>query len=88
MSLRKMATQETPHATYTSRDGWIYKVLKVNAPKKNPMKFGSAWMCAVQSPYTHGGWDYGDTYAQDVLMNADPESMSLEFTDYMQEHGL
>ena len=88
MSLRKTATQETPHATYTNSSGWIWKILKVNAPKKHPMKGYATWMVAAQSEATFGGWDMGDTYASEVLMYGQLESATPEFEAYLQEHGL
>lgn len=24
------------------------------------------WFCAVQSPYTYGGWEYGDVYVSEI----------------------
>jgi hypothetical protein len=85
MSLRKKATMEEPHATYAAGD-WTWKVLKVNAPKKSPRSPYVSWFCAVQSPYTQGGWDMGDTYSIEVLRFANLESSTDEFDAYLQEH--
>ncbi len=86
MSLRKTATQEAPHATYVAGD-WIWKVLKVNAPKKSPRAPYVSWFCAVQSSNTFGGWDMGDTYAIEVLRFGTLQSSTAEFDAYMKEHS-
>ncbi len=40
--------------------GWTWKVLKTyHNDTSTP---GARAFCAVQSPYTFGGWDYGDVY--------------------------
>jgi hypothetical protein len=86
MSLRKTATKEAPHATYR-HGSWVWKVLKVNAPKKSPHSPYVSWMCAVQSPFTMGGWDMGDTYSAEVIRTANLESSTDEFDAYMEEHA-
>lgn len=57
-----------PYAVYTNHDGsWTWKVLKLNQrpdmAAKNP--YASAF-CAVESPYTFGSYDLGDTYLNDI----------------------
>lgn len=58
---------ENPYAIYRSADGWEWRVLKKNEPPdkeaKNPY---SSWFCAVKSPFTHGGYDYGDVYVSSI----------------------
>jgi len=86
MSLRKTVTVQAPYATYKA-DGWTWKVLKINAPKKSPRSPGASWFCAVQSPFTQGGWDMGDTYAIEVLRSGCLHSSTNEFLEYMEEHA-
>jgi len=86
MSLRKTVTVQEPYATYVA-DGWTWKVLKVNAPKKSPRSPYVSWFCAVSSPFTQGGHDLGDTYSMEVLRFATLESSTPEFDAYMEEHA-
>lgn len=83
MSLRKTATKEEPHATYSAGE-WTWKVLKVNAPSRDPSTQYVSWMCAVQSPMTYGGWDMGDTYSSEVLRFATLVDSTTEFADYLK----
>lgn len=51
--------------------GWTWKVLKkYQSPDKEVSNPYARWFCAVSSPFTHGGCDYGDTYISDVVPNA------------------
>ena len=85
MSLRKIATQEAPHATYVAGD-WTWKVLKVNAPKKSPRSPYATWFVTVKSPNTFGTWEMGDSYAINVLRYGTLQSSTAEFDEYMENH--
>ncbi len=87
MSLRKTATIQEPYATYVA-GGWTWKVLKVNAPKKSPFSPYVSWFCAVQSEYTQGGWDMGDTYSIDVLRHGALQTCTPEYAEYLREHKM
>ncbi len=50
---------------------WEWRVLKKYQSPENEAKNPYArWYCAVKSSYTHGSWEYGDTYVKDVTTNA------------------
>ena len=83
MSLRKTATQDAPHATYEA-DGWNWKVLKVNAPKKGPRAPYVTWFVAVTSPFTYGRAELGDTYAVDVRAYGVLTQSTPEFNAYLE----
>jgi hypothetical protein len=63
----KQRPVENPYAIFHSEDGWEWRVLKKNqAPDveaKNPY---ASWLCAVKSPHTFGGYDYGDVYISTI----------------------
>tara|TARA_R110000796_G_scaffold83585_1_gene182743 strand:+ start:157 stop:444 length:288 start_codon:yes stop_codon:yes gene_type:complete len=68
-SFGKTRPQETPYATYASRDGWVWKVLKTykhsEAEKTDPH---ARWFVAATSPLMHNGsYELGDTYRSDVV---------------------
>lgn len=51
--------------------GWTWLVLKkYQIPEKEAKNPYARWFCAVSSPFTHGGYDYGDTYVNDIVPNA------------------
>jgi len=53
---------------YGQFEGWTWKVLKkYQTPEKEKSNPYARWFCAVSSPYTHGGYDMGDTYVKDVV---------------------
>lgn len=57
-----------PYEVWTNNFGWEWRVLKKwQADDKKPY---ARWFCAVRSPYTYGEWEYGDTYAAEVMQNA------------------
>ena len=57
---------ENPYETY-KEGGREYRVLKHYQFPANEAKNPYARVfCAVRSPYTSGGWDYGDTYCMDI----------------------
>ena len=55
-----------PYEIWQAHD-WEWRVLKkYQTPEqeaKNPL---AIWFCAVQSPFTNGRWEYGDTYVKDI----------------------
>ena len=56
---------EKPYEIWTSPDGtWEHRVLKKYQFDDN--KRGARWFVAVKSPFTYGGWEYGDSYVSDV----------------------
>lgn len=62
---------EQPYEVYINEAGWEFRVLKkYQSPEKEAENPQARWFCAVQSPFTYGGWDWGDTYVRDVLNNA------------------
>lgn len=67
-TMLKTRTLDNPYEVYVNQLGWEWRVLKkYQADDRKPY---ARWFCAVRSPYTFGSWDYGDTYAQEVLDNA------------------
>ena len=63
---------DNPYEVYKSLDGsWEYRVLKKYLSPESEAKDPYArWFVAVKSPFTHGSWEYGDSYARDVKANA------------------
>jgi hypothetical protein len=61
----KSRKNENPYLILTDPrlPGWVWRVLK--AYTMNPDAPYSRWFCAVSSPYTAGGSDWGDTYIED-----------------------
>jgi len=49
-------------------NGWTWKVLK-SYQNDNTKEYARAF-CAVESPYTFGGYDLGDVYWADITANA------------------
>jgi hypothetical protein len=45
--------------------GWEWRVMK--AYTADPDAQYARWFCAVSSPHTFGGADWGDTYISDIL---------------------
>lgn len=86
MSLRKTAKIGTPYAIYVG-GSFTWVVLKVNAPSKKPEGYAT-WFVAAKSPYTSGSWEYGDTYAVDVLSHGSLVDATPEFSEYLSKHGV
>tara|TARA_Y100000593_G_scaffold29491_1_gene58561 strand:+ start:477 stop:779 length:303 start_codon:yes stop_codon:yes gene_type:complete len=68
---RKSRSKDTPYAIYQDAlTGWEWRVLKawssVEGENKDPY---ARWFVAASSPFTHGGYDMGDTYVRDVTDN-------------------
>jgi hypothetical protein len=64
----KIRKVDNPYEVWTTPEGsWTWYVLrKYQTPeneKKNPY---AIWFCAVKSPLTHGAFEYGDTYCQEI----------------------
>lgn len=88
MSLKKTATVEAPHATFTGLNGgWTWKVLKVYCSAKTDKADAHArWFLAVKSPHIpFGECEMGDTYISDVLPYGHLESATDEFKAYFKE---
>ena len=60
---RKSRKADNPYYEITTRDGWNYKVLKMNHDPRKP--FASAF-CIVTTPMTGSSGDMGDTYVTEV----------------------
>lgn len=46
---------------------WEWRVLKKwQTPEKEASNEYARWFCAVKSPMTYGGYDYGDVYVKDI----------------------
>ena len=57
---------ENPYQTYKQGD-WEWRVLRHYQRPAGEAKNASARVfCAVQSPFTFGSWEYGDTYCGDI----------------------
>lgn len=63
----KTRPKSNPWLIY-QRDGWTWRVLK--AYSADPRKKYARWFCDVESPFTQGGSDLGDTYIADVVNHA------------------
>jgi hypothetical protein len=59
---------ENPYEIWQNGQGWEWRVLKKWQVDDN--KQYARWYCAVKSPFTYGGWEYGDTYVTDIKDNA------------------
>ena len=63
---------EVPYEIWTNFDKtWEYRVLKkYQSPEKEEQNPYARWFCAVKSPFTYDGWEYGDTYVSDIKRSA------------------
>ena len=64
----KMRDKENPYEVWQDTStGFEWRVLKkYQKPEleaKNPY---ARWFCAVSSPWTHGSYDLGDVYVQEI----------------------
>ena len=56
-----------PYEIWKSGD-WEWRVLKkYQRPDKAADNPHARWFVAAKSPYTHGSWEYGDTYVSDIV---------------------
>jgi hypothetical protein len=63
----KTRSIKDPYERWVSEDGWEWLVLKKYQTPENEAKNRYArWFCAVKSPFTHGSYEFGDTYCADV----------------------
>lgn len=56
---------DDPYLIFLSDDGWERRILK--SYQKDDTKPHARWFSATRSPFTFGGWEYGDTYVSDTL---------------------
>lgn len=68
-SQKKLRKLDNPYEIWaTPFNEWEWRVLKKwQADDDKP---NARWFCAVKSPFTYGGYDYGDVYASDVKEQA------------------
>lgn len=51
--------------------GWEWRVLKkYQSPDNEAHNLYARWFTAVKSPMTHGSYEMGDTYVNDITNNA------------------
>ena len=56
-----------PYEIWTHGD-WEWRVLKkYQRPDKEAENPYARWFVAAKSPYTHGSYEYGDTYVKDIV---------------------
>jgi len=69
----KTRNVDEPYEVWKSHNGsWEWRVLKkYQTPRLEKQNKHARWYCAVKSPYTYGGWEYGDTYVKDVKQYAE-----------------
>ena len=74
---------DEPYAVYRGHHGWEWRVLKTyQRPDKERDNKYARWLCAVKSPYTHEGFDMGDTYVHEVLVS----SLLVDADNEWEEH--
>lgn len=62
-----------PYEVYINNQGWEWRVLKkYQSPEAEQDNQYARWLCAVKSPMTHGSYDLGDSYVNDVRMYGRP----------------
>jgi|TARA_Y100001951_G_scaffold102035_1_gene108013 hypothetical protein len=67
---KKATDVDTPYMIYEG-NGFEWRVLKrYQKPENEKTNQYARWYCAVRSPFTHGSWEYGDTYISDIRSNA------------------
>lgn len=64
----KQRTVDKPYEIWTNSAGFEWRVLK--KWQTDDDKPYARWFCAVKSPYTFGGYDYGDVYVKEIKDNA------------------
>ena len=80
--MKKIRDIQNPYAIFRDAHGWEWRVLKAYKSAKSEAKDPYArWFCAVSSPMTHGGYDWGDVYVKDVVSKAKLEYASQEFSE-------
>ena len=62
---------DNPYEVWRNNSGWEWRILKRYQSPENEAKNPYARvMCAVQSPFTYGSFEYGDTYIRDIINGA------------------
>jgi hypothetical protein len=65
----KTRSIDSPYEIWEA-NGWIWKVLKkYQSTEKEETNQYARWFVAVKSPYTHGTWDMGDNYCNEIKRN-------------------
>ncbi len=64
----KTVSVDEPYEIYKNESsGFEWRVLKkYQMPHMERANMYARWYCAVKSPMTHGSWEYGDVYVNDV----------------------
>jgi hypothetical protein len=62
--LGKSRKASDPYLVIEDGDGWTWRVLK--AWQADPDQPAARWLCEVDSPYTQGIPDLGDTYISEI----------------------
>lgn len=61
---------EKPYEIWVA-PGWEWRVLKkYQSPEKELSNPFARWLVAVKSPYTFGGWEFGDDYVVSIKAQA------------------
>lgn len=61
---------EEPYEIWRAGD-WEWRVLKkYQGPSNEARNPYARWFCAVKSPMTYGGYDFGDVYCHEVMAHA------------------
>ena len=64
---RKSRPVDDPYEVWQNNQGWTWHVLKKYQNPENEAKNPYArWFVAVESPFTYGSWEYGDTYVSEI----------------------
>lgn len=68
----KTRKPEDPYEIWQTPDGlWEWRVLKkYQSPEKESKNPYARWLCAVKSPFTRGGYDWGDVYVNEIKGSA------------------
>lgn len=90
----KVRPQDNPYEIWVDGD-WEWRVLKkYKSPEGEAKDKYARWFCAVKSPYTHGGYELGDVYVNDIKQNATKMESTFitkeeaeEFTKWAKETG-
>jgi len=80
---KKTQPVEEPYAVYTNdRRGWEWRILSTRKMPANEGSPFAIWYVAAKSPYTHGSWEYGDTYKSEILQNGILSKSTSEWSKY------
>ena len=72
-TMNKTRTVDNPYEVYRSDllPDWEWRVLrKYQTPENEEKNPYAKWFVAAKSPNTWGEWEYGDTYVNDILIEA------------------